>query len=748
VSLTTPSHRVDPAPQSDPPPSTDRSGGPVLRLARWSARNRIKTLAAWLLFVGLALVPGGPTGTRVLTGTETGNGESGRADRAVARAGYPARPTERVLVKARVGTLDPALATRVGAELRAGLNRLPEVADVGAATAAEDGRAVFVPVVIDADGRTGAAAQDLAAERVPRLLAVTASVARAHPDLVVAQVGDASLDRAVGGQVSSDFARAERLSLPVTLGILLLTFGALIAAGVPLLLALSAVAAAIGLSGVVSQVLPVTDSLNSVILLIGMAVGVDYSLFYIRRAREERARGADRRTAIELAARTSGRAVVVSGIAVLIAMSGLLLAGNATFVSMAVGTLLVVAVAVVGSLTALPAMLSLLGDHIDRPRVPLVHRLRRSDGQGRFWPAFLRVVLHRPLISLLLAGASLVALAVPALGMRTGEAGADSLPRSIAIMRTYDAMTESFPQNGFAHTVVVWSTTGRLDRAALASAVRDLVDRARATRRFAGLDGVRPDLAPNGRTATIDVPVAGDFNGPDARASLGVLRADLAPGLAVRLPGAQVAVTGPTAGAADFGATMRARLPWVIGFVLALTFVVLVLAFRSITVATTAVLLNLLSVGAAYGLLVLVFQHGLGQSLLGFRSNGTIIDWLPLFLFVVLFGLSMDYHVFVVSRIREAHEAGLPTRAAVVHGITSSAGVVTSAAAVMVGVFSIFGTLSLLEFKQLGVGLAGAVLIDATVVRAVLLPSAMMLLGRHNWWLPAVVDRRLPARPH
>jgi putative drug exporter of the RND superfamily len=742
---------ADPAAPSAPRTSHRRPppDGVVVRMARWSARNRIKTLTAWLVFVAVAFAVGSATGTRVLTGAESGVGESGRADRVVEAAGFPAQPTEQVLIRARSGPLDRVEAGRAQQDLRKRLTALPEVADVGPVTRAPDGRAAVVPVVIDVDDATGPRAQELATQRVPALLAVTAAVARAHPDLRVEQVGDASLDRAVSGQVSSDFVRAERLSLPVTLGILLLTFGALIAAGVPLLLALTAVAAAIGLSALVSQVLPVTESLNSVILLIGMAVGVDYSLFYIRRAREERARGADRRAAIELAARTSGRAVVVSGLAVLIAMSGLLLSGNATFSSMAVGTMLVVAVAVLGSLTALPALLSLLGDRIERPRVPFVHRLRRDGAAGRLWPPLMRVVLRRPLVSMLLAAGALLGLAVPALDMRTGEAGADSLPRSIPVVRTYDAMTEAFPQNGFAHTVVVWGDGGRqLDRAALTAGVSALVSGAGATGRFADLAGVRPVVSPDGRTATVDVPMTGDFNSAASQRSLQELRDRLVPGLARELPGTEVAVTGPTAGAVDFGGSLSARLPWVIGFVLALTFVVLVISFRSVVIAATAIVLNLLSVGAAYGLLVIVFQHGLGQGLLDFRSGGVIIDWLPLFLFVVLFGLSMDYHVFVVSRVREAHDSGLPTRLAVARGVTSSAGVVTSAAAVMVGVFSIFGTLSLLEFKQLGVGLAAAVLIDATIVRAVLLPSVMMLLGRRNWWLPAILDRRLPASSH
>jgi RND superfamily putative drug exporter len=732
---------------SAPPPETVPSGGFVLRLARWSTRHRLKAVIGWFVFVAVVFVAGGAAGTRLLTSAEQGTGESGRADRVVEQAGFPATPTERVLIRpAGDGRLDPAAARAAADQLGSRLTALPEVATVGELTFAQNGKAAILPVVLAVGDATGDEAVTAADDKVPAVLAATAAVARGQPDLRIDEVGDASLDVAIGDQVSSDFSRAERLSLPITLVILLLTFGALIAAGVPLVLALSAVAAAIGLSALVSHVTPVTDTLNSVILLIGMAVGVDYSLFYVRRAREERGRGATRADAIETAARTSGRAVVVSGLAVFVAMSGLLLSGDATFASMAIGTMLVVAVAVLGSLTVLPALLSLLGDRIDRPRVPLVHRLRRSDGAGRFWPAVMRVVLHRPLVSLLLAGLAMVALALPGLGMRTGEAGADSLPRSIPIMNTYDAMTAAFPQTGFAHTVVVWSPDGKpLDRTALQTGVDDLVAGAERSGRFASLDDVRPEVAPDGRTATIDLPVTGDFTTDQARGSLTFVRGQLAPTLADHLPGTEVATTGPTAYTVDFGSSMRSHLPWVMAFVLGLTFVVLVVSFRSVVVAATAVVLNLLSVGAAYGLLVLVFQHGLGQGLLDFRGNGTIVDWLPLFLFVVLFGLSMDYHVFVVSRIREAYATGMPTRAAVAQGVTSSAGVVTSAAAVMVGVFSIFGTLSLLEFKQLGVGLAAAVLIDATIVRAVLLPAAMTLLGRHNWWLPAWLDRRLPA---
>jgi len=731
---------------ADPRPTATRRVSAAERLAHWSIRHRWQALLLWLLLVAVAVVGGGAAGTRLLTDGEVGAGESGRADRQLEQAGYQADITERVLVQAWSGEqLTPAAAREVAGDLRQRLVELPEVDRVGPLVRSDDGRSAVLPVVLDVDGATGTAAEDVADTRIEAVQAATADVARAHRDLTVAGVGDASINHAINATVADDFQRAETLSLPVTLGILLLTFGALFAAGIPVLLALSAVATAIGFAALVSHLFPVSDTLSSVILLIGMAVGVDYSLFYVRRSREERAKGADRRQAIDIAAATSGRAVVVSGIAVVVAMAGLLLAGNAVFSSMAVGTMLVVAVAVLGSLTVLPAVLSLLGDNVDRPRIPLLHRLRRPGG-GRFWPTVMRVVLARPMVSMLVAGAALLALAAPVLGMRLGESGADSLPRSIPELRTYDAMTAAFPETGFAHTVVVWSGADRpLDEPAVRAALGDLAGAADRTGRFTGAAQATVDVAPDGRTATLDLPMEGDFNSEQAQQGLDTLRDELVPPLQENLPGAEVAVTGDTAGSADFTATLSSHLPLVFGFVLVVSFLVLVLAFRSVVVAATAVALNLLSVGAAYGLMVLVFQHGVGADLLGVQASGFVVDWVPLFLFVILFGLSMDYHVFVVSRIREAHELGAPTREAVAQGVTRSAGVVTSAAAVMIGVFSIFATLSLIEFEQMGVGLAAAVLIDATIVRAVLLPATMAVLGRRNWWLPGWLDRVLPA---
>jgi RND superfamily putative drug exporter len=714
--------------------------GAVLGIARWSARHPWRAIAGWIAFVVLCLTAGSAAGTNLLSDAETGSGESGRADRVVESAGFPTAVTEKVLVQARQGALSGITGEAVVAELRDKYSSIDAVVDVGRPVVSEKDRSMLLPVTLDSGGETGEAAVEHATDEVGAMQAVTRQVAAEHPELRVEQVGEASLEASLGKQIDEDFQRAEMLSVPLTLAILVVAFGALFAAGVPVMLALTAVAAAIGLSALASHLTPTQEALNSVILLIGMAVGVDYSLFYVRRAREERAKGASKLDSVELAAATSGRAVLVSGVAVMIAMSGMFLSGNSLFISFAVGTMLVVAVAVLGSLTVLPAVLAKLGDGIDRPRVPFIHRWRKAHHHdARFWPAVMRVVLARPAVSLTVGVAALLALAAPAVTMRLHSSGPDDLPRSVAELRTYDRVIEAFPQEGGSHEVVIWSDHA-LDRAAVDAATARLEKAAVATGLFASTDE-NPEYAPNGEVARIELPTPYDVEDARSGQSLDELRQSLVPAAYGGFPGVSTAVTGETAGDADFAHQLAVRLPVVIGFVLLLTFFVLVLAFRSVVVAGTAIALNLLSVAAAYGLLVVVFQHSWAEGLLGFHSNGAIISWLPLFLFVVLFGLSMDYHVFVVSRIREAVRRGLPTKEAVAEGVTASAGVVTSAAVVMVGVFGIFATLSLLDLKQLGIGLAAAVLLDATIVRALLLPSVMALLGQWNWWLPRSWER-------
>jgi uncharacterized membrane protein YdfJ with MMPL/SSD domain len=572
---------------------------------------------------------------------------------------------------------------------------------------------------------------DLAVDKVDPILAAVASAQAAHPQLFIGQFGDASADKALEGSFMDDLRKAGLYSVPVTLIILVAVFGALVAAGIPLLLALTAVLATFGLWALPSQVLPSDESIYAIVLLIGLAVGVDYSMFYLKREREERAAGRSAEAALQAAASTSGRSVLVSGVTVLIAMAGMLFAGK-DFAAFGVATMIVVAVAVVGSLTVLPALLSKLGDNVDRLRVPFIHRFRRDDGEGRVWGAIVGRVLQRPLLSLVLAGGLLLAIAAPAVQLHTADPGPDTYPQSLPVMKAYNRLQEAFPGAEIPANVVVKAPN--VNSVEVKEAIGQLEWRAIDT----GLmhEPIIVDVNDAGTVANISVPVAGEGTDDESVAALEALRDEVIPPTVGSLANAEVGVAGLTAESKDFNDYMKSVAPLVFGFVFAFAFVLLLFAFRSLVIAAKAIVLNLLSVAAAYGILVLVFQHGWGKGLLGFDSTGGIVSFLPIFLFVILFGLSMDYHVFILSRVREAYDRGASTEEAVAHGIKTTAGVVTSAAIVMVCVFSIFGTLSFLMFKQIGVGLAAAILIDATIVRAVLLPATMKLLGDWNWYLP------------
>jgi RND superfamily putative drug exporter len=429
--------------------------------------------------------------------------------------------------------------------------------------------------------------------------------------------------------------------------------------------------------------------------------------------------------------------VLVSGVTVLVALCGMFLTGSKIFAGMGEATVLVVAAAVIGSLTVLPALLSLLGDRVDRGRVPLLGRRQHPERQSRIWGWVLDRTLARPVLALVLGAAALLTLAVPALKMHTATPGATDMPRSLPVMHTYERITKTFPGSGAPSYVVVSA------RDVAASPVTDGIEAmtraALATRQIN--QPVSVQTSPNHKTALVSMPLAGNGEDKSSAAALAALRDRVIPTTIGRVPGVQADVTGMTAGTEDFNDLMRSRAPIVFGFVLVLAFVLLLLSFRSVVIAGKAIVLNLLSVFASYGLLVAVFQWGWGERLLGFHSVHAVTSWLPLFLFVVLFSLSMDYHVFILSRIREAFDRGEPSEHAIVHGIKSTAGVVTAAAAVMVVTFAVFGTLSQLSMKELGVGLAVAVLLDSTIVRGVLLPAAMKLLGDWNWYLPRWLDR-------
>ncbi|SCL21231.1 putative drug exporter of the RND superfamily [Micromonospora rhizosphaerae] len=719
----------------------------TVRLARWSAEHPWRAIALWVVFVAVCFVGGNAAGLNEATYADQAVGESGRAGLIVETGKFDDPAMENILITPRGGTLDPAAAKAAADEAAARLRGVDGVASVGQPVPARGGSALLVPITMSGDPET-------ASDRVQPLRDATAGVQDDHPQLRIEQVGGPSIGRALDDTLGKDFKRAELLSLPVTLAILIIAFGALIAAGVPVLLALSSVAAAMGLSTLASHLVPATDVTSSVILLIGMAVGVDYSLFYVRREREERAKGRSGLDAVEIAAETSGHAVVVSGLAVIISMAGLLLANDAVFSSLAVGSILVVAVAVTGSLTVLPALLAKLGRWVDRPRVPLLWRLTapRTGRHGepakpRFWPAVLKPALRAPVATLVISVGLLLALAAPALGMQLKFPGMEDVPRSTPAMQAYDRLTAAFPSNGTSHTVAVRAPAAEADR--VKAALTDLAGRASADPLFAPTeaDGPKIRVSADRRVSVLEVATPYVSRDDKAGQSLDRLRRDLVPAALGGIPEAEYAVGGDIADSEDYAQHIREKLPIVMGFVLVLTFLVMVLTFRSVVIALSSILLNLLSAGAAYGLLVLVFQGDWAEGLLGFTSMGAIVAWLPLFLFVVLFGLSMDYHVFVVSRIREGVRAGMSNREAVAYGITSSAGVVTSAAIVMVGVFSIFATLSTIDFKQLGIGLAAAILLDATIIRAVVLPALMTMLGDRNWWAPRFLRARSATPP-
>ena len=691
----------------------------TVRLARWSATHPWRAIALWLVFVTSCVAFGNLSGLRTVSDIDQLTGQSKQAAQWLHDAGLESPDTENILVTARVGRLDPIAAQRALAQAAQRMRQLAQVARVGSPVTSADRSAMTVQVTLNHD-----------ADAKP-LLAATAAVQQLHPDLRVEEVGSVSMDDAVNHQVSNDLSAAATYSLPVTLVIMLIAFGAIVAAGVPILLALSAVGSATGLAALSSHLIPSVDTVSSVILLMGMAVGVDYSLFYVKRARAERHRGRSQLDAVEIAAETAGHSVLVSGLAVLVSMFGLYLASDATFAGLATGAILVVAVAVLGSLTVLPAILVKLGRGIDRPRVPVLWRLTTQDREPRLWNAVLRPSLHRPARTLVITVLALGAVAVPALSMKLESDTAKSLPSSIAETHTLARLTAAFPDKQAEQQIVVKAPAAAAS--SVAAALRDLAGRAADTGLFLR-QKPRITASTDGTVHLLKLDAPFDEEAAQSRDGIARLRSDLVPDALAGIPHADFAVGGDTASSLDTDHNMSSRLPWVIGFVVGLTMLIMGWVFRSVVIALTTAAVNLLSAGASFGVLVLTFQHTWAESLLGFNSTGALINWIPLFTFVVLFGLSMDYHVFVISRIREAAERGLSTREAIREGIAGSAGTVTSAALVMVSVFAIFAALHMVEMKELGVGLAVAVLVDALVVRTILLPSLMMLLGRWNWW--------------
>jgi RND superfamily putative drug exporter len=727
-------------PETDP----DRDAHPrrharapvVERIAGWSARHEKTAVFGWLVIVATVFLVGQALGTKSLPSYDAG--QSGRAEQIMHRLGVNSPAVEDVLVQARgaghVFATDLAMRHAVR-EVVTALARLPHAAANIRSPLAAGNRGQ-----VSADGRSALVTFQVPGPAADQVTAVApaqravAAVAARSPGLRVAEGGDASYGQAINSLLDKGFRKAEFSSVPITLVLLLLVFGALVAAGVPLLLAVTSVMTALSLLTLLSRWLPVGSSTSEVVLIIGMAVGVDYSLFYLRREREELAKGAAPGQALRIAAATSGQAILVSGLTVMIALAGLFLTGYDVFRGIAFGTIAVVGVAVLGSLTLLPALLSWLGPRADRGRVPFLGRRRTAARSSRVWAALVHRVVRHPVIWGSAAAIVLLALAAPAFGMRLGEPAID-LPASSPVLQTLDRIQHAFPQTPSPAQVVV---TGQdLTGPAMRDAIAALRARAASAGPASPIHGpVTTRSVAGGRALLVSVPLAGNGGNSVSDHALLTLRDHVLPATLNHVSGVSYAVTGSTAQNYDDTASLHSSTPVVFAFVIALTFALLLVAFRSVAIPLVSIGLNLLSVGAGYGLITLIFQDGRLQGLLGYTSFGGIISWIPLFMFVLLFGLSMDYHVFILSRIRELRTRGATTRDAVVGGISSSAGVITSAAVIMVAVFSILATLPIVDTKTLGVGLAAAVLIDATVVRGILLPALMSLLGERCWYLP------------
>jgi putative drug exporter of the RND superfamily len=692
-------------------------------------------VALWLGFMVAAFVGGQfASGPGV---QQYDPGQSGRGEQVLTKLGVVTPPRENVLIEARTGerhliAVAAAEVRKVTLEVEAALAARPQ--------AAADIRTPFQPGargLLTSNGTVALITFTVAGPSSAAQTTVLADLAAVHrvqvhnPQMVVREAGQASTNRAANAVLGNDFRKSEWTSIPLTLILLVAVFGALIAAGIPVLLAGTAVVTAVSLLSVAGRWFPVGSGTSELVLVIGMAVGVDYSLFYLRREREERMNGHDDKAVVGIAAATSGRAILISGLTVMVSLAGLFLTGIDIFTGIAFGTIMVVGVAVLGSLFFLPALLSWLGPWADRLQLPYLGRRLTHPKESRFWAGLASRVVGKPLLYGGIAAASLLALSAPALGMRLGNPSVD-LPSNLGVVQVLTEIQHKFPAKPAPADVVV--SGSNLASPAMHREISALEARAAIGGPIHGPVSVTP--VASGKALVIQVPLAG--NGSDSASTSAVVTLEnrILPATIGKVPGASFAVTGDTASNHDLRSTLHSRTPIVFATVAVLAFVLLMLAFRSLTIPLVSIGLNFLSVGAAYGLVTLIFQDGHLQSVLGFTSFGALIPWVPLFTFVMLFGLSMDYHVFILSRIRELWSGGASAKDAIVDGVGKSAGVVTSAAVIMVAVFSIFATLDMIDVKMLGVGLAAAVLIDATLVRGVVLPAALALLGERAWYLP------------
>jgi RND superfamily putative drug exporter len=700
------------------------------RLARWSSRHAGRTFAAWAgaIVVALVLAASFLPGNLTTNGHVTGMPSSKRAEDLINTRFPPDKNGVDELIVVHSATLtvaDPAFERFV--------RRLVAQGDAtGVVYRATTYYTTHDPTLVSKDRHAVLIGVQRRAN-VDRLLAVVQrSDGRNGFDVVM--TGNGTLDRDFNSLSQHDLKSGElEVGLPAALVVLILVFGAVFAGLVPLVMAVVSIVVALGLCALVAEAFTLSVFVVNMLTGMGLALGIDYSLFVVSRYREERASGRIEHDAIAVAGATASRAVLFSGTTFVIALTGMLLVPSNVMKSLAVGAISVGIVSVVAALTLLPAVLGRIGDGVNRLRVPWVGRNigRASAQESRFWGAVVRSVMRRPVVSFVASAALLIALALPTLGLTLGASGVGTLPNRLESKRGFVALERYFPHKTASPALI--AVTGHVTSPPVQAAIRRLRRELSADPVFGGGSDLR--IAPSGDVAAIGVEVAGDKTGPHALSAVRHLRSTLIPD-AFHGTNVRVYVGGDTADNVDFIDSMNAWLPAVFAFVLGLSFVLLTVVFRSIVIAATSIVLNLLSVGAAYGLVILVFKDGIGNNLLGFQHVHAIEAWVPLFLFSVLFGLSMDYQVFLLSRIKERYDATGSTVDAVTHGVTSTARLITGAALIIVAVFTGFAMGDLVMFQQMGFGIAVALLIDATIIRSVLLPAAMRLLGEWNWYLP------------
>jgi RND superfamily putative drug exporter len=711
-------------------------------ITRFAARHPWRTLGAWVVLVVVAFGAAGAmnaSSNTATAGTEATTAESLIEERL--RAETP--PEEFIIVESETTTAENAAFAGFVDSLVADLEALGEVESVasyrtgGEGLASQDGHTALVTARLTGD-------KEDAADTAKPVVAVV-DAADGTDSFRVTTVGFGSVEGEITSELEKTLKKGELIGIAVALVVLIIVFGAVVAAGVPIIVALLSIFVAIGATALVSNAIEMSDFVTFIITMIGLAVGIDYSLFIVQRYREERARGRVKIEAISIAGATASRTVFFSGMAVAIALAGMLIVPDPVFRSFAVGAILVVIVTVLAAMTLLPAVLSLLGDRINWLTLPFIGRRGEIKGSGGLWGLTTRVVTARPVLSVVVSGGFLVALALPVLNINLGTVGISTLPDDAEPRHAFDVLNEEFSDGVLTADIVIDSPN------VSSSDVQGSIDRLIAALEQDEFFGSSTEETnERGNLALVTAAMPGDFSSDESKAALERLRGEYIPA-AFDGDTAEVYVGGPTAETVDSVQVQKDYLPFVFAFVLGLSFLLLLVAFRSIVVPAKAVAMNLLSVGAAYGILVLVFQEGVGTDLLGFQEAPVIESWLPLFLFAILFGLSMDYHVFLLSRIKERYDETGDNRGAVALGLRQTASIITGAALIMVAVFAGMASGDLVIFQQVGFGLAVAILIDATIIRMVLVPASMELLGDWNWyfprwltWVPDIQVERVP----